>query len=159
MLKNLPLLHQKTCRWPVCFASIQQSSLLLISLFRFILYFLAYCFLRHHPEYGTWYLAYIYICIMLTSTCLDGLGEEDCLAPMASDSVQSLRQLIECASLLCCWPPETAGGPPGRGDGGVPHGGGRGGHLDRLQLGLHAAALPHRDPGAPAGHQHRHTCA
>lgn len=72
MLKNLPLLHQKNCRWPVCFAPIQRSSLLLIGLFRFILYFLAYCFLkvhRRHPEYGIWYLAHIYICIMLTSTC------------------------------------------------------------------------------------------
>lgn len=55
-------------------------------------------------------------------------------------------------------PSEAVRGPPRWGHGGVTHGGGRGGHMDRLQLWFHAAPLPHRNPRAPAGHQHRHTC-
>lgn len=38
---------------------------------------------------------------------------------------------------------EAVGSPPGGGDGGVPHGGSRSGHLDRLQHWFHIASLPH----------------
>lgn len=38
---------------------------------------------------------------------------------------------------------EAAGGPPGRGHGGLPHGGGRSGHMDCIQLRLNSAPLPH----------------
>lgn len=78
---------------------------------------------------------------MSTSTCklivLKVLIERSCLSPVTLPSLPH---------------PEAAGGPPGRGHGGVPHGGGWGGHLDRLQLWFHSAPFPHRDPGALAGH-------
>ncbi|XP_062862947.1 rho guanine nucleotide exchange factor 10 isoform X2 [Trichomycterus rosablanca] len=52
--------------------------------------------------------------------------------------------------------PAPVGSASGGGHGRVPHGGGRSGYLDRLQLGLHAAPVPHRNAGAPAGHQRGH---
>ncbi|XP_058515815.1 rho guanine nucleotide exchange factor 10 isoform X5 [Ochotona princeps] len=52
----------------------------------------------------------------------------------------------------CCG--GSAGGPPGRGHGHLPHGCGRCGPLDRLHHRLHAPPFPHRDPGAPAGCEH-----